>query len=225
MGAYPSNLNQLISAKLTNQVKAIPPPAPDPRADAERLRIELNMAKNDVNSKQAQYDKLVPEEANTRKTVIAQKEIGTYVGTKQKQFDTELKLYNVLLDQVNTLANNGVVGVAKKYKEELKKKQMLMRNKTTENKEKAFTNRRRIIDSDPQKPLTGFLSFESVDAQVMLAFWISYILALCTLMLVVISKYGKFMGSTKNIAIFFIVFIIAMVVIAHLLIQAVATRQ
>lgn len=223
MGNNPSFLKQL-TQQMNNPVQ-IPVPAPDPQAEAEKLRVELNMAKNDVKSKQDRYDILVPEEANARKTAFAQREINEYVRAKDDQYNTELKLYNVLLEQVDTLANNGVVALAKKYEAEVKKKQQLIRDKNMENKEKVFTNRRRFLDSEPQKPVGGFLSFESTDSQIMLAFWISYILIICSVALIMISKYGVYLGSPKNVGIILTVTIFVMVIIAHLIIQAVATRQ
>jgi hypothetical protein len=223
MGNNPSLLNQVQSLPKNPVIQ--PVRTPDPREEAEKLRIELNMAKNDVKSKQDKYDQLVPEEANARKTHEAQREITSYVKTSDDRFNTEMKLYNILLEQVDKLANNGVVKIAKKYEEEVKKKQQLTYAKNLTTKEKAFTNRRRFLDSEPQKPLGGIFSYQSTDSQIMLAFWISYILALSSISIVLVGKYGSYFGSAKNIAILLTVFIFVMIIVAHLIIQAVATRQ
>jgi hypothetical protein len=222
MGAGGSRIDPLQA--LQNRIIP-PPPVPDPQAEAEKLRIELNMAKQDVKIKQVQYDKLVPNEAISRKTEMANKEINSYTKEKNNLFNNELKVFNVMLDQVNTLANNGVIKIAKKYKDELEKRQIIINNQTKEKRETAFTNRRRMLDSEPQKPLTTFFSFESADAQVLLAFWISYILIICTICFVIVSKYGKYFGSPKAIFMTVSIFIVVMVIIAHTIIQAVATRQ
>lgn len=213
---------QLLSRTMrpTPEVK----PAPDTNLEIAKLRIELNMAKNDVKSKQDQYDKLVPEEANARKTFEAQKLLTTYVESKDEQFNNEIKLYNVLLEQVDALANNGAIDFAKKYQKELEKKEALVYAKHAENKEKAFTNRRRFLDSDPQKPIGGFFNFQSTDSQIMLAFWISYILMIGAISIIVIYKYGAYMGSVKNVAILMSLAIFIMIMIAHSIIQAIATR-
>jgi len=199
-------------------------PVPDVNSEIAKLRIELNMAKNDVRSKQDQYDKLVPEEANERKTFEAKKLLDAYVLAKDEQFNNELKLYNVILEQVDTLANNGAVDFAKKYQKELEKKEALVYAKHAENKEKAFTHRRRFLDSDPQKPIGGFFNFQSTDSQIMLAFWISYVLMIGTISIIVIYKYGAYLGSAKNVAILMTLAIFIMIMIAHSIIQAVATR-
>lgn len=223
---FASAIAQQQQQLLSQTTRPIPEvqPTPDTNSEIAKLRIELNMAKNDVKSKQDQYDKLVPEEANARKTFETQKVLNTYVSAKDEQFNNELKIYNVLLDQVDALANNGAVDFAKKYQNELKKKEVLVYSTHMENKEKAFTNRRRFLDSDPQKPIGGFFNFQSTDSQIMLAFWISYILMICTISIIVIYKYGAYFGSAKNIVILMCLAIFIMIIVAHSIIQAVATR-
>ena len=84
-------------AKLIQQIKPPAPPPPDPRAEVERKRIELTMAKNDLRKKQEEFDKIAPDELTQRKTTEANADLAKYRDTKIRQYNIELKLYDTVL--------------------------------------------------------------------------------------------------------------------------------
>lgn len=192
-----------------------PPPPPDPRIERERKRVELTMAKNDLEQKQADYNKLVPDEAQKASIKKANDDMSAYMGPKQTQFDYELRLFNLALNQVDTLSNSGSIMLAQKYRKELNNKHHKIASEYQKNKEKAFTNRRRFLDSNPQEGVPGLGWFQSIDDQVMLIFWISYVLFFGTLLTYVLSYFGAKIGSMRNAIIVWSVIMALCIVIAH----------
>ena len=221
MGNQQSNPFQALIAQRAAQP---PPPAPDPRADIERKRVELTMSKNDTRVKQDNFDKLVPDEIQQKKTDEANSETKKYLDDKARQFNIELKLFDQTLEQLETASNSPTYAIAQKYKNEIERKHRLVANEYTLNKEKAFTNRRRFLDSDPQSGVNGIGWFQSVDEQVLAVFWLAYILFIGTALTMLLMEYGHLLGSTKNmvitgtLAFFFLMFI------AHSAIRAFATN-
>jgi hypothetical protein len=192
-----------------------PPPPPDPRVERERKRVELTMAKNDLQQKQADYNKLVPDEAQKAIIKKANNDMDAYTGPKQTQFEYELRLFNTALNQVDALSNSGSIMLAQKYRKELNSKHQKVASEYQKNKEKAFTNRRRFLDASPQEGVPGLSWFQSIDDQVMLIFWICYTLFFGTLLTYVVSYFGAKIGSQRNVMIVWSVLLVLCVVIAH----------
>ena len=152
----------------------------------EQKRVELTMAKNDVNDKQRQFDQVAPDEASQRKMNEATAQANTYINDKQTKFNYELKLLNQSLDQADALANSATFILAQKYNKSLDKKHINVASEFVKNKEQTFTNRRRFLDADPQEGVPGIGHFQSVDEQIMLAFWVSFVLFIGTVMFYVV---------------------------------------
>ena len=198
--------------------------APDPRAEIEKKRVELNMSKNDTKGKQINFDKLVPDEVQQRKTNEANAKLSQYLAETERQFSIELKLFDSTLAQLDTAANSPTYAIAQKYKQELQKKHQLIANQYTSNKEKAFTNRRRFLDSDPQAGVKGFVWLQTVDDQILAVFWIAYVLFVGTGLLMLLLEYGpQYLGTVKNIVIVGSITFAFLIFIADAAIKAYAT--
>ena len=145
------------------------------------------MARNDVVDKQRQFDTVAPDEATQRKSNEAQAAANTYINDKRTRFNYELRLLNQSLDQADALANSATFILAQKYNKSLDSKHIKVADEYVKNKEQTFTNRRRFLDAEPQGGVPGIGHFQSVDEQIMLAFWVSFVLFIGTVMYYVVS--------------------------------------
>lgn len=218
--------NAQSNPQLANLLSKVKPPAaaaPDPRAEIERKRIELTMAKKDLKNKQDAFDKLVPDEVTQKKTAEANVELALYKDTKVHQYNVELKLFDNALDQLKTAAANPAQEIAERYKAALQKKGKQVSEKFHENREQAYADRRRFLDADPQEGVSGIGWYSSADEQIMLIFWFSYILFLSTGIGLYATTYGSAqLGSTKNIAIIMSIVFVGAILLAHTLIKTLA---
>lgn len=220
MGNKPSSpLVQQIQNLAARATPPPPPPPPDPRVERERIRVQLNMAKNDAAAKQKEYDQLVPDEAQKRKIKEADDAMKVYLDPKVQQFDYEMKLFNQALNQVDTLANNGAFILAQKYRKDLEQKHKSVADTYMKNKETVFTNRRRFLDADPQEGVPGFSWFQSIDDQIMAAFWICYSLFIGVLISYVITYFREKIGSARNLVVVSTVVFGVCIGIAHTFIK------
>lgn len=216
--------NQQSLNAFINQRRVSSEQAPDPAADIEKKRIELNMSKNDTKSKQDNFDKLVPSEAQQKKINDSNAKLNKYLSETERQFSIELKLFDQTLAQLEGAANSPTYAIAQKYKKEMERKHNLVANKYTLNKEKAFTNRRRFLDSDPQAGVVGFGWLQTVDDQILALFWITYVLFIGTGLLMLLLEFGpQYLGSIKNIAIVGLIAFAFLVFLADAMIKAYAT--
>jgi len=224
MGNQQSGPLQALIAQAQKKIQP-PPPAPDPRADIENKRVELTMSKNDTQAKQTNFDKLVPDEVTQRETTAANEQLNRYVADSQRQFNIELKLFDQTLKQLESAANSPTYAIAKKYKDEMERKHQRVAEEYTLNKEKAFTNRRRFLESDPQSGVPGVIWFQTVDDQILAVFWLSYILFIGTAIIMVLMQFGPvYLGSVKNIAITGLTIFFFLIFVAHSAIKAYATN-
>lgn len=187
--------------------------------ESERRRIELTMARNDVQTKQKEYDTLVPDEAQKRKIKEANDAMSAYLDPKAQQFDYELRLFNQSLSQVDAIANNGAFILAQKYRKDLEQKHKSVADQYMKNKEKTFTNRRRFLDANPQEGVPGFSWFQSIDDQIMAVFWICYTMFIGVLLAYGITYFSEKIGSARNAAILWTICISICIGIAHAFIR------
>lgn len=223
MGNQQSGPLQALIAQAQKKIQA-PKPVPDPRADIENKRVELTMSKNDTQAKQTNFDKLVPDEVTQRKSAAANEQLNKYVADSQRQFNIELKLFDQTLKQLESAANSPTYAIAQKYKQEMEQKHRRIAEEYTLNKEKAFTNRRRFLESDPQSGVPGVIWFQTVDDQILAIFWLSYILFIGTAIIMALMQFGpQYLGSVKNIAITGSTIFFFLIFVAHSAIKAYAT--
>jgi hypothetical protein len=201
------------------------PPAPDSSDEIQKARVELSMASNDKNTKQQNLDRLVPTEAQQRIIDKANSELREYTTKTNKLYSVELKLFDKIYDQINALYSSPAYGIVEKYKKNIDQKQTLLSNEYMLNKEKAFTERRRFLDSQPQEGVEGVGWFSNVDEQILAVFWLAYILFLGTVLALLIMHYGvQYAGSLKNAIMGGIVVFLIFIVIGHLMIRNIALK-
>jgi len=196
-----------------------PPPPPDPRAIREQKRVELTMARNDAAQKQSEYEKLVPDETQKAKIAQANTDINAYLTPKQTQFNYEVQLYNQALAQIDALSNSGAIMLAQKYRKNLGEKHEHVAKEYQKNKEIAFTARRRFLDATPQEGVPSLGWFETIDDQIMLTFWICYVLFTGTLIMYAVQYFAVKIGSTRNVIIASTVLLGICIGIAHAFIK------
>jgi hypothetical protein len=192
-----------------SQAPPAPPPPPNPSLLKEQKRVELNMAKADVKAKQAEYDKLTPDESIKRKTDEGTKESSKYISDVQIRMGYELELYKSNLSEVNDLANSPAFKLAQKYKTELSKKYNEVEKENKKYKEDYVTNRRRFLDNNPDEPVNGMFGFASIDDRIYLLFWITFLLFLLPISHHIIDGLGLQLGDEK--ARFYIWIIVSLV--------------
>jgi hypothetical protein len=196
-----------------------PPPPPDPRVLREQKRVELTMARNDAAQKQSEYEQLVPDETQKAKINQANADMTAYLTPKQMQFNYELQLFNQALSQVDALSNSATLALAQKYRVGLKKKHESVAKEYQKNKEKAFTQRRRFLDANPQEGAPGVGWFETIDDQVMLVFWFCYTLFIGMTLSFVLTYFSSKIGSQTYVMITGAILTILCIFIAHAFIK------
>jgi len=201
------------------------PPAPDSSDAIQKARIELSMASNDKITKQQTLDRLVPTEAQQRIIDKANSDLSEYKQKTNKLYSVELKLFDKTYDQINALYSSPAYNIVQKYKTNIEQKQVMAANEYMLNKEKAFTERRRFLDSLPQEGVEGVGWFSNVDEQILAVFWLSYILFIGTVLTLLIMYYGvQYAGSLKNAIIGSIVVFIILIVMGHFMIRNFALK-
>lgn len=183
------------------------------------------MASNDKNTKQQNLDRLVPTEAQQRLIDKANNELWEYTTKTNKLYAVELKLFDKIYDQINALYTSPAYAIVQKYKNNIDQKQTQLSNEYMLNKEKAFTERRRFLDSQPQEGVEGVGWFSNVDEQILAVFWLAYILFLGTVITLLIMYYGvQYAGSIKNAIIGGIVAFLILIVTGHFMIRNFALK-
>lgn len=201
------------------------PPAPDSSNAIQKARIELAMANNDKNNKQQILDRLVPTEAQQRLIDKANSELNDYTGKTSKIYAVQIKLFDKIYDQINELYTSPAYAIVEKYKKNIDQKKILLSNEYMLNKEKAFTERRRFLDSQPQEGVEGIGWFSNVDEQILAVFWLAYILFLGTIITLLIMYYGiQYAGSLKNAITSGIVIFLILIVMGHFMIRNFALK-
>jgi len=219
MGAAQSNpqFNEAMKQALFKRgspQQAAPPP--DPRAEIERKRVELTIAKNNLKKQQEDFDKLVPDELTQKKTQEALQEFTKYKETKILQYEVEKKLFDQTLEQVRVAAESPTIEIAKRYEHKIKNTAKEVYGEYEYNKEKALMERRRFLDADPQEGVSGIGWFQSVDQQVLIVFWITYILFISTGIVLLLQAYGlQYLGTIKNMVTTGVLVFTCLVFFAH----------
>ena len=196
-----------------------------PSFDIQRKRIELNMSKIDTKRRQVIFDKLVPKEAEQRRIDKANNELLEYTTKTNRLYSVQLKLFDKIYDQIDAIYRSPTYAIVEKYKKNIEQKQVMVSNEYMLNKEKAFTERRRFLDSQPQEGVEGVGWFSNVDEQILAVFWLAYILFLGTVLALSIMYYGvQYTGSLKNAIISGIVVFLILIVMGHFMIRNFALK-
>jgi ABC-type multidrug transport system fused ATPase/permease subunit len=150
--------------------------------------VELSQLQNDVVKKQAEIDTCDPAEANRRRTTAKLQEFETYITGQNKQIDELQKSI------MNTLSNINSVFVSstpsRSYIEKLTEESNTLQKAKVDYEQAERTQRRNFLDNDPQSGVSGILGIRTSDDKVLLAFWITYGIAIVAAIMLVFSLYG-----------------------------------
>lgn len=182
------------------------------------------MARNDVTTKQQAYDVVAPDEASQRKINEANAASAVYVADIQRQFNYETRLFNQNLSQAVALANSPTYKLAQKYTKTLEQKRIEVEQANIKNREMAFTNRRRFLDADPQSGVPGTGSYQTVDEQILLAFWVTYLLFISVVIFYVLETHMNLFPNLTDMAITGVISLIVAILVAHMSIRYIAVN-
>jgi hypothetical protein len=194
-----------------------PPPPLSIDAQKEQIRVELNMAKADVKSKQEAYDKLDPASAVKRKTELGTNEANAYISGVQSRFNYEVKLFDTVASEVKVLEQNPAFLLAKKYKEDLSIKLKDLEEKNSKYKELANINKRRFLHANPDESIEGIFGFKSLDDRIYLLFWVCFLLFIFPASSFVIKLLGSKIGDSNTQSIAWILGIIFLCIFTHII--------
>jgi len=213
--------HQSVAQVVQKSIVMPPPPPPPPSIDVQReqMRVELNMAKADVKSKQAAYDNLDPLGAVNRKTDDGIKEATAYTNGVESRFNYEKKLYETTYSEIQTLANSPSYTLAQKYKQDLSKKLKDLENENLKFKEKASINRRRFLEANPHESVEGILGFNSLDDRIFLLFWVCFLIFIFPVSYYIIHSLGSKIGDSNTQTMIWLSSIIILCIFTHLLLK------
>jgi hypothetical protein len=151
--------------------------------------VELSQLQNDVTRKQAEIDTCNPAETERRRIEAKRREIAAYVQEKNKLAE-EL---NGVLNQkrVNIMTLYESTKPVQTYANKLKKESEKLDKAKTEYEQAERTQRRNFLDNGPQDGVSGILSVRTSDDKILLAFWITYGVAIMTVVAAVLQTYGS----------------------------------
>lgn len=163
-------------------------------ANKQQKRMELNMAKADVIKKQQEYDSVSPEEALKRKTDEGTAEAVRVLSQFDSSFSAESRVYNQILDEIQTIANSPAFRLAQKYRKDLGDKYLSVELENKKFKEYSATNRRRFLDNDPQENVGAL----TIDDRIYLLFWLCFLLFVMPISHHIIDGLGLSLGDENR---------------------------
>lgn len=182
----------------------------DPVTQCRVKSVELNQLQNDVTKKQQEIDTCNPEEANRRRTNEKLKMYEVYISEKKTQM-------NDLADGIsNTISTIKSVHESSRptrtYIKKLTNEAETLDRKKVEFEQQERTQRRAFLDNDPQSGVSGLLGVRTDDDKVLLAFWITYGLAVVLLTIVGLMVYGTQFSTVQKVQIGGITLLMAYIV-------------
>lgn len=161
--------------------------------------VELSQLQNDVTKKQAEIDACNPAETERRRIKAKEQEFVAYAEEKNKLIQELRNSMNQKLVNIRTLYES--TKPVRTYQEKLKKESEKLDKAKTEYEQAERTQRRNFLDNDPQEGVSGILGVRTTDDKIMLAFWITYGVAILTVMAAVFQTYGAALSLTQKLQI------------------------
>jgi len=189
------DINAIIRNSQRAQQPAPPAPLTGPALCAVR-GVELNTLHRDVQKKQEEVDTCNPVEAQERKTKTAVDENTQYVAKQRSELEGNLLQFNKQI----TLANQVHVAMEPldQYLESLKQELGNLRSENDGLERSERANRRRFMDNDPQSGVGGIPAIRTSDDKVLIAFWITYGIALIAVCIVLTKMFEAQIGGTSQ---------------------------
>lgn len=161
--------------------------------------VELSQLQNDVTKKQAEIDACNPAETEQRRVQAKRAELSAYISEKWKLTqDLRNTLYQKLAN-IKTLYES--TKPVRTYQEKLQKESDGLNKAKTEFEQAERTQRRNFLDNAPQDGVSGILGVRTTDDKILLAFWITYGVAIMTVVAAVLQTYGAALSLTQKLQI------------------------
>ncbi len=188
-------------------------------ANAQRLReqqkqLSCNIRQSVANQTRQVYEKAQtefencnPEATLSRKLQAANAGSETYIQTKRGELSGALEEYQRQVNIANRIAE--AEEPLKKYTESLKSELAQLRHADQEYERSQRKHRRSFLDAGPSDGVGGVPGVRTYDDKVMIAFWVTYIFAIVSTMIVLYKFYGIDLKDIKNIAVIGAVVIVA----------------
>ncbi len=197
MGNLPSALN-------ANKIREVA------AANAQRLReqqrIQCNVRQSIANQTRQVYEKAQnefencnPQEALSRKLQAANAQSELFIQTKRGELSTALEEYQRQVNIANRISE--AEEPVKKYVATLKSELGKLRHADQEFERSQRKHRRMFLDNGPSDGVGGVPGIRTYDDKVMIAFWVTYIFAIVSTMIVLYKFYGIDITDKKNIAV------------------------
>lgn len=161
--------------------------------------VELSQLQNDVTKKQVEIDACNPAETERRRIEAKRSELAAYANEKNKLIQELRNTLNKTLVNIRTLHES--TKPVRTYHEKLKNESEKLDKAKTEFEQAERTQRRNFMDNDPQEGVSGILGVRTTDDKILLAFWITYGVAILTVVAAVLQTYGADQSLTQKIQI------------------------
>lgn len=156
---------------------------------------ELNMARNDVVTKDAKWEKCNPDQAIQRRLRTLRAEADTYTKRARQDQNDANRSFQTKNTAIEKLANSA----NELYKALFEREKVLagLTNSRQNVEQLERRERRMFLDSDPQSGVGGAPGVRTGDDRVLLAFWITYGAAIIAGTIVILNLYGVQLGATE----------------------------
>ena len=207
MGNLPSalNVNKLREVAAANAQRL--------REQQQRMQCNVrqsiaNQARGMFQKAQNDFENCNPQEALSRKLAAAGAESESYIQTKRSELSKELEEYNRQVNIANRISESEEP--LKKYIATLKSELGQLRHADQEYERAQRKHRRSFLDAGPSDGVGGIPGVRTYDDKVMLAFWVTYVFAIVSSMIVLYKFYGIDISDKKNIAVIAAVLFVAL---------------
>ena len=156
---------------------------------------------------QNDFENCNPQAALSRKLAAAAAESESYIQTKRGELGGTLDEYNRQV-KIATRISEAEEPV-KRYVESLKNELAKLRHADQEYERAQRKHRRSFLDAGPSDGVGGVPGVRTYDDKVMIAFWVTYVFAIVSTMIVLYKFYGIDISDKKNIAVLVAVVLVA----------------
>jgi glutaredoxin-related protein len=172
--------------------------------------VQLNMARNDLATKDAKRAACYPEQATQSKIKTLRDEANAYANAKRVEQREANSNFATKQNAITKLADSARELYMRLYEKE--KELISLTNKRENLEQYERRERRAFLDNVPQEGTGGIPGVRTTDDRVLLTFWITYGAALILGTLFILNIYGAQLGATdtkSNVQIIVAVLLIA----------------
>jgi hypothetical protein len=161
--------------------------------------VELSQLQNDITKKQTEIDTCDPTEANRRRTATKLQEYNSFISEKEKlvnELKTSIESNLSMIKSVYTASKP-----TRSYIQTLTSEANTLSRKKLDFEQAERTQRRAFLDNGPQDGVSGLLGIRTHDDKVLFAFWITYGVALASILYVFFLYYGTTLSTAQKLQI------------------------